>query len=61
LRVVQPGKGTDAVELRRDEGLVGASDRAFGEQVIGDDGSQEGVLVAAGLERAHHSVQRLVE
>jgi hypothetical protein len=54
-------EGTDAIELRRDEGLVGASDRAFREQVIGDDGFQEGIFVAAGLERARDTIERLVE
>ena len=61
LRLAQPREATDAIELRRDKGLVGAADRALREQVIGDDGSQEGVLVAAVLERAHYSVERLVE
>src|SRR5438034_1115444 len=61
LRLAQPGEGTDAIEQRRDKGLVGAADRALREQVIGDDGSQEGVLVAAVLERAHYSVERLAE
>ena len=45
----------------RNERLIGASDRAFREEVIGDDCSEERVLVAALLERAHHTVERLVE
>src|SRR5881628_215168 len=61
LRLAQAGKRADAIELRGDEVLVRTPDRAFANQVVGDDGLQEAVLVTARLERAHDLVERGIE
>ena len=61
LRLAQAGERADPIELRRDEVLVCTPDRSFANQVVGDDGLQEAVLVAARLERAGDVVERRIE